>query len=261
MQRIAFGVVLILFGVSGCATTPETTLGPLPGPILHSASPGVPSTTHAAAHKPAPSMRAPGPRKEIRHRRCTPAMIHVADGIAADRWQAIVVHHSAAPTATPKSMHRYHKSVRQWEHGLGYHFVIGNGVNCPDGKLYIGPRWLRQETGAHCKTAAGHYCGRACPDNYFNEHGIGICLVGNFEHERPTDNQLETLRDLICVLIEELDLDPQRVYGHGEVTGRTACPGIHLDMNALRQRVVAHLNDATTPTARRNQPILPTGGR
>ena len=54
------------------------------------------------------------------------------------RWQTIVIHHSASSRDTPAGMDAYHRNTRGWKNGLGYHFVIGNGVNTADGKVYVG---------------------------------------------------------------------------------------------------------------------------
>jgi hypothetical protein len=141
-------------------------------------------------------------------------------------------------------MDSWHRQ-RGWA-GLGYHFVIGNGTGYPDGQLYVGSRWREQQTGAHCKCAAGRYLGVWRPGNFFNERGIGICLIGDFDQGRPTARQWQTLRDLIAVLISEADIDPSQVYGHGEITHRTACPGRNLNMDALRRAVAAAVYESPT---------------
>lgn len=180
----------------------------------------------------------------------TAADIQVPGGIKKSKWKVIVVHHSAAPNATPQGMHRYHRDIRKWANGLGYHFVIGNGVKYPDGKLYVGPRWRSQLTGAHCAARAGRYLGVRRPSNYFNEHGIGICLIGNFETAQPTPKQMETLRDLICVLSRHASVDASQVFGHGEVTHRTACPGRNLNMPGLRRIVLAAIQNPSGGAAK-----------
>lgn len=177
----------------------------------------------------------PPPREEPRRaaRRPIPtATVNPADvlprgGIARGRWHVVIVHHSATAKATPESMHREHLR-RGWERGLGYHFVIGNGVNYGDGQLYIGSRWKRQTTGAHCKAGAGRYFGIFRPNNFFNERGIGICLIGNFQQSNPTPRQLATLTALVELLCAEGRISPSAVYGHGQVTNATECPGRHM---------------------------------
>jgi len=93
-----------------------------------------------------------------------------------------VVHHSATATGGAVAFDKYHREVNGWDE-LGYDFVIGNGTDTPDGYVEVGSRWRKQKTGAHCKTA----------DNYFNEHGIGICLVGDFTRTSPTPRQMASL--------------------------------------------------------------------
>jgi hypothetical protein len=175
------------------------------------------------------------------------ADLQVPGGIERHKWKVIVVHHSDSAKSSPQGMDSWHRQ-RGWE-GLGYHFVIGNGVNYPDGKLFVGPRWRQQKTGAHTKASAGRYFSTFRADNFFNEHGVGICLIGDFEHGRPTARQLQTLQDLITVLAGATDARVTQVYGHGEVTHKTACPGRFMDMGALRRAVAAAANEtpATTP--------------
>lgn len=240
MQRIAFLAGLAaLAAVVGCQQPGRTGgLGPPPGPILGTRTPErvepVPWPERPQV-RPAPEGPAVGGTVRL-------ADIQVPGGISKRRWGTIVVHHAASDRATPQGMHEYHRDVRKWAGGLGYHFVIGNGVGYPDGKLYVGPRWKRQMTGAHCATGPGRFLGAQRPDNYFNEHGIGICLIGDFDHGRPTAKQLQTLQDLICLLVREADIDPRRIHGHGEVTHKTACPGRNMNMDSLRTRVLAAVN-------------------
>jgi hypothetical protein len=149
----------------------------------------------------------------------------VPPGGIRKKWSVIVVHHSANANDSPRSMDSFHRHTRGWDNGLGYHFVIGNGVNYPNGKVFAGSRWKDQETGAHCKSDAGRFFGVFRPDNFFNEKGIGVCLVGNFEGGAPSARQLDALEDLITFLCAQTGIPPSRVYGHGEITHKTACPG------------------------------------
>jgi len=52
------------------------------------------------------------------------------------RWQGIVVHHSALDSGSAQSIDRLHKN-KGWD-GLGYHFVISNGLGAPNGKVTVG---------------------------------------------------------------------------------------------------------------------------
>ena len=64
--------------------------------------------------------------------------------IRRGRWKHIVIHHSGDNTNSIQGMEHYHRRVRRMENGLAYHFVIGNGVNTGDGKIYVGDRWRRR---------------------------------------------------------------------------------------------------------------------
>ncbi len=136
-----------------------------------------------------------------------------------NRWQYIVIHHSASTSGNAAVFDRAHRA-RGWD-GVAYHFVIGNGGGAVDGRAETTARWWQQKHGAHAGRLA-----RPAEDerNAFNEFGIGICLVGNFEHQSPTSAQLTTLAQLLDRLRSRFDIDPERIVGHGHVKG-TACPG------------------------------------
>ena len=139
------------------------------------------------------------------------------------RWTCIVIHHSASEAGGADRFDEWHRE-KGWD-GLGYHFVVGNGSDTADGQVEVGPRWVAQKHGAHTKTK----------DGYFNRHGIGICLVGNFDLHPPAERQLQSLRRLVAFLSREFDIPPERVLTHGGVTGQTHCPGKHFDVEALRR--------------------------
>jgi len=135
-------------------------------------------------------------------------------------WKYIVVHHSATPSGNAAAFDAMHRR-NGWD-GVAYHFVINNGWGNPDGHLEASPRWRSQKHGAH----AGGLPATAPPSarNTFNEQGIGICLVGNFQRRPPTAAQLRTLAKLIRELQAEFGIPPERILGHRTVR-ETACPG------------------------------------
>lgn len=145
-------------------------------------------------------------------------------------WEFIVVHHSADEVGSADIYDRYHREVRGWDRGLGYHFVIGNGSASGMGEVEVGPRWRKQCTGAHAKT----------PDNNYNENGIGVCLVGNYElHDRVPDAQLDALVELVRFLMARYNIPPEKVIKHLEVPGGTVteCPGAHFPWDEFKQRL------------------------
>jgi N-acetyl-anhydromuramyl-L-alanine amidase AmpD len=141
----------------------------------------------------------------------------------SERWECIVIHHSATPMGGASRFDRAHRE-RGFDE-LGYHFVIGNGTDTADGQVEVGPRWKAQKYGAHCRS----------PEDYYNEHGIGICLVGNFDESRPTAAQMQSLTRLVRYLSRTYDIPAGKVFTHGGVTGMTHCPGKNFDLKALRK--------------------------
>jgi LysM repeat protein len=136
--------------------------------------------------------------------------------VRTGRWKYIVIHHSGVPTGTVQGMDRYHREQRHMENGLAYHFVIGNGHGMKDGEIAVGHRWTAQLDGGHL----------ASEDQ--NKSAIGICLVGDFEKDKPTWRQTRSLRALVLALLDRCDLDPDAVKTHQQInTVYTRCPGRH----------------------------------
>ncbi|RME04251.1 MAG: hypothetical protein D6805_03655 [Planctomycetota bacterium] len=128
------------------------------------------------------------------------------------RWRYIVIHHSSTPSGNAEIFHRFHLR-RGWQ-GLGYHFVIGNGTRSGDGEVEVGFRWRLQKSGAH----AGN--------RRYNRHGIGICLVGNFQRTSPTPKQIYALSHLVAYLMLKYRIPLTHVLPHWRVRrGHTLCPG------------------------------------
>lgn len=133
-------------------------------------------------------------------------------------WKYIVIHHSASPSGNAKVFDRAHRARGYDE--LGYHFVITNGNGGADGNVEVGGRWRIQKWGSHT--------GRT-PGNEYNNYGIGICLVGNFDSQMPSDSQLDALADLAGFLMKRFDIPSESIIGHRDAPGQsTACPGGNL---------------------------------
>ena len=156
---------------------------------------------------------------------------HPPNGIERSKWDYVVVHHSATATGGASAFDKYHREVNKWDE-LGYHFVIGNGTDTRDGAIEVGSRWIKQKWGAHCKV----------PGNRFNEHGIGICLVGNFEQTPPSAAQMASLGRLVNFLMAECRIPSDHVMGHGSVTGKTVCPGRKFPMARFQRQLSPRLS-------------------
>lgn len=147
-------------------------------------------------------------------------------------WRWIVIHHSATPGGSATVFDADHRK-KGWDE-LGYHFVVGNGTYSADGSVEVGSRWPKQKWGAHAKT----------PDNQFNNYGIGICVVGDFEMERPTPAQQASIQKLVAYLMHTYNIPADRVIGHGE-TKPTHCPGRNLSIAAVRAGAIQRIAAAT----------------
>jgi len=139
------------------------------------------------------------------------------------KWTMIICHHSGLKNGNAKTYEREHRR-RGMENGLAYHFLIGNGVDSGDGEIEIGSRWLKQIKGGHVRS------------DELNEKAIGICLVGNFEEQRPTKKQVAALRELLLYLRDEVVANKLQFSIHTEADpNHTVCPGKHFPTKAMRR--------------------------
>jgi len=148
----------------------------------------------------------------------------LATSVPLRSWRYIIIHHSDTKTGCAASFDKYHRETKGWAGGLGYDFVIGNGTGSGDGVIEAGPRWTGQMDGAHAGVEK------------YNKEGIGICLVGNFNQDRPTPAQSRALIQLTAYLMRTFHIPPQRVLGHRDIR-KTDCPGKYLSVPALRKAV------------------------
>lgn len=144
----------------------------------------------------------------------------------------IVVHHTALEaqhdgrTGAEKmrALYDYHANNRGWG-DVGYHYIIDD-----EGNIYEGRSGGDYVVGGHA------YCN--------NVGTIGIAMMGNFEIEKPTNEQLTSLRWLINELATKYNINPTgtverygkrmpTIVGHGDVVS-TICPGFFVE-NILSQ--------------------------
>ena len=131
-------------------------------------------------------------------------------GTADREWRHIVIHHTASSGGSVPAIHEAHLE-KGWD-GIGYHFVIGNGNGMGDGVIEPTYRWREQMHGAHAGKTE------------YNQHGIGICLVGNFQETHPSSAQLASVKRLVATLKHEYKVPSENVIAHKDVKA-TACPG------------------------------------
>ncbi|MFW5829329.1 MAG: peptidoglycan recognition family protein [Planctomycetota bacterium] len=167
----------------------------------------------------------------------------IAPEVPPRAWRHIVVHHSAAEHGSSEGIDRFHHDDQGWE-GIGYHFVIGNGHGMPAGRIEATFRWRLQRHGAHVRVGA------------YNETGIGICLIGNYNHEPPPSLLYERCAHLCALLITSYPtLTVDRILGHRDAMA-TDCPGDRFDLHHLRRRV-----EALLPRYQRQQQLSRDPGR
>jgi hypothetical protein len=148
----------------------------------------------------------------------------------------ITIHHSAmgveeeAPIEEVKAKLRLiqasHTGYKGWA-DIGYHFII----DC-SGRVWEG-RPLEYQ-GAH----AGN--------NEMNRGNIGICVMGNYDLQKPAAQQIDSLERLVAHLMKEYRIPLRRIYTHKEMNdlygrGFTDCPGTNLqrEVTAMRRRFAA----------------------
>lgn len=233
MHRVLISVSFLFMLDLGCVDVDPSILAPRQTVVYR--HPKRPVIIHRV---PPPSPNRTEPRfepKRIVAKPTTHTDWFPKSGRISRRWTTIVIHHSATRAGNAKLFDKFHRS-KGWDE-LGYHFVIGNGTNTPDGFVEVGPRWHKQKHGAHCKT----------PDNYFNEHGIGICLVGDFTRSSPTPRQLASLEELLHFLTSQCGIPASRITTHAAVTGKTQCPGRHFHLAGIRDAMSRPVTASAIP--------------
>jgi N-acetylmuramoyl-L-alanine amidase len=249
LSSSCFALIIGALGVTGCqAKKPVAMVENLPqpnfdGPPLAKLTPPearpVPVKREPVAAPMPPTIAAAQTPKVTRPAWSAGVPREWVPQAAANKWNWIVIHHSATSVGGAGRFDKMHRTVQHWDE-LGYHFVIGNGSDTKDGLIEVGSRWPKQKWGAHAKT----------PDNQFNERGIGICLVGNFDEARPTEAQLRSLAKLVAHLQKTYRIPSDKIIGHSDTGKPTECPGRNLQITRVRRmssQVLAH-GDIVEPT-------------
>lgn len=128
----------------------------------------------------------------------------------------IIIHHSAFFQTTDLQTACKHIEQSHLNRGysaIGYHFLIGKNGDIAYGRPlnYIG---------AHCKN--------------YNNHSVGICLIGNFEEEKPTSEQYQSLVLLINHLRKYFINSQAKIYQHKNLNA-TLCPGKNFSIDKLNK--------------------------
>jgi hypothetical protein len=97
---------------------------------------------------------------------------------------------------------------------IGYHFIVD----------YAGRLWEGRSLGYE----GAHVSGQ-------NDRNIGIVCIGNFDIQKPSEEQLITVEQIITVLREHYAIKQTRIFGHRDLSP-SACPGENLYPSVIKLR-------------------------
>jgi hypothetical protein len=160
----------------------------------------------------------------IIHQQMVDGIIIVKNGEIMKEISHIILHCSDSTWGSASEINKWH--LQRGFSGIGYHFIILNSLIRPrlsleslNGSIEVGrllddDKWLDNgEIGAHTLG--------------FNDHSIGICLIGV---KSFTERQLVSLESLCCDLMEQYDIKTSNILGHYETpksAGKT-CPNFNV---------------------------------
>lgn len=134
----------------------------------------------------------------------------------------LIIHHTAVSRKLNgmqfDAVKRYHIG-KGWG-DIGYHFLIE-----PTGLIKIGRK--ESEVGAHCK------------EQSMNFKSLGICLTGNFDIEKPTNQQIFALRDLIRKLSKKYAITEPFICFHNQFATYKSCPGKNMSLPFVKSLLVS----------------------
>jgi hypothetical protein len=150
----------------------------------------------------------------------------------------IIVHHSKSIGGSLSFLKHIHVIDNGWS-DVGYHWIICNGksmrdkygrvtwVGKPDGKVQVGRKlkYVPAQVKNH------------------NRNSVGICLIGDFGTQTPTDKQINSLVSLLTTMCIIYNLQPGVILGHRDV-GNSTCPGdkMYQLLPEIRERVRLEIN-------------------
>ena len=141
----------------------------------------------------------------------------------------LVVHHAASSdTTTIEDIRRWHINNNKWT-DIGYHKIIS-----VDGTVKQG-----REDNVIGAQAFGA-----------NAVSLGICLIGNYEVNKPSEKMIDSLVQVLATLCKRHNLTVDKIIGHYKVStmfnapaGASGCPGKHMiaRLPEIRERVKKYL--------------------
>ena len=140
----------------------------------------------------------------------------------------IIIHHSLTKdsgTVNWGAIRKYHtdpKPVGMGMTSIGYHLGI-ELVQSGDNLYYeslMGRVWDAE---------GGHTIGH-------NDKSLGICFIGNYDEEDPTEQMLITGAKVIRLWMRLFNIQRDSIFPHRDFADKT-CPGTKFDMNVLKDLI------------------------
>lgn len=157
----------------------------------------------------------------------------------------IIIHHSATSntisdyTSAVRNIYIYHTVTNGWS-DIGYNYVI-----VPNGDIYKGrdPALYPQD-----EVMGAHFCGK-------NSETMGICMLGTYVTDTPTDTALASLELLLAWKLVKDSLMPMGMHSHplnpylNVIAGHrdgcaTQCPGdiLYGKLDKVRDNIYQQFN-------------------
>lgn len=233
-REVLGGVILggaglaLVTGLSGCQSGGAATASSMPGPLWPDQQPK-PWVPPKPAATPVPV--APAPQRQVAKAAAPGIMPRgrwTRAGVIASRADPmnginrITVHHTAVSSLAMRTESDAIKMMNTLRNGhvsrgwadIGYHYAID-----PQGRVWEGRPLSWQ--GAHVENQ--------------NPHNLGIVLMGNFDQQSPTADQLAALDGFVAAQARRFRIPLDRIRTHQELA-KTACPGRNLQRYMLATR-------------------------
>lgn len=212
----------------------------------------------AAAMLAACAPLAPGPsapaRPEIVPRESWGSRPHPIPESRRQTPSWITLHHAGVPWRRGRSPEQFLRDMQRWGQerpnetppgpywpDLPYHFLIA-----PDGRIFEG-RPVHFEPDSNT--------------DYPLNGNVGVELMGDFDKQRPTLEQLRSAARLTAWLMREHGIDHAHVRGHRDAApGQTGCPGADLVRHQESGALKSWIEDALAGRAPRVDPGPPLPG-
>lgn len=148
--------------------------------------------------------------------------------------QYLILHHSASlkDKTTAEHVNEWHrkrnwgtwrKPVKAQKSSLGFYSQYG---------------YIIERNGAVVQCRKDDEISWHSGDWDMNTKSIGICLLGNFDKEKPDNEQIFALRDLLKGLAGKYNIPKENILGHNEVK-TTRCPGKEIKIAYIRTLIKA----------------------